>query len=519
MTAINSKGSVIVAKLAERIPEPAGRRTEPQAHVVPVRRSLVLSFVERYASILINVLATAILARLLTPGDYGVYTVGIVIVSITAAIRDFGVITFLVQEKNLTESHVRSAYGVSLLLGIVIGGLIAVSSGWIADFYGNDGVREVLLVLAVNFLLMPFSSTVMALLRREMNFTALLWISLGSTVVNFGTSIALALAGYGYMSLAWGTLSGAVVTCAMAAAMRPTQYRIIPSLKDWRRITSFGIVAVAGIFLGELGFRTPELVVGRLLALDAVGIFGRADGLTTMFNRMVTTAVAPVVVAAFALQHRTGNPLRQQFLSAMALMTGIAWPFFAFLALMASPIINVIFGPTWGAAIPITRVLCIAASVTVLADLNWFVIQAMGEVKKNLWAQLITQPVTITIVIAAAQFNLAVVSGSLIVAAAFAVIVSYRVIAEIIGATLDDVVRRSVKSVGVTMCSMVAPAIVVCVMRTDGDHLWLPLAVASCGTAVGWLAGVLLLQHELRSELVRVLRNFRGAVLSYSRAD
>jgi O-antigen/teichoic acid export membrane protein len=495
----------MVAKFAERAPEePALGRVQPQKVSVPIRRSLILSFVERYAAILINLLATAILARLLTPGDYGIYTVGVVIVGITATIRDFGVISFLMKETNLTDSSVRSAYGVSLLIGAVVGGVIVLASGSIADFYGNDGVREVLLVLAANFLLMPFASTVLALLRREMNFMALLWISLGSTVVSVVMSIGLALTGFGYMSLAWGTLAGSIVTCVMAAALRPKQFTLLPSLKEWRRITSFGVVAVAGIVLGEMGFRAPELVVGRLLDLNAVGILGRADGLTTMFNRMVTTAVAPVVVAAFALQNRAGNPLRQQFLAAMSLMTGIAWPFFAFLALMASPIINVLFGAGWEGAIPIARVLCIAASITVLADLNWYVIQALGEVRKNLVAQIIAQPVAVLLVLGAAQFNLVMVTGALIIAAAFSVVVSYRVIEQIIGATLDDVVRRSVKSVGVTLSSMIAPALVVFLMRTDGEHLWLPLAVATAGASLGWLLGILVFRHALRKEIMTV---------------
>jgi len=494
----------MVAKLAMRAPEPAEDRVEPQKVRVPIRRSLILSFAERYAAILINLLATAVLARLLTPGDYGVYTVGIVIVGITATIRDFGVITYLVQEKNLTESSVRSAYGISLLIGAVIAAVIALSSGWIAEFYGNDGVRTVLLVLAVNFLLMPFGSAVLALLRREMNFIALLWISLGSTIVSASTSILLAMTGHGYMSLAWGALAGAIVTCGLAAVLRPKQFSLVPSLKDWRRIAAFGIVAVAGILLGEIGFRAPELAVGRLLGLEAVGILSRADGLTTMFDRMVTTAVAPVVVAAFALQHRTGNPLKQQFLGAMSLMTGIAWPFFAFLALMASPIISIIFGSGWEGAIPITRVLCIASSVRLLADLNWFVIQAMGEVKKNLLAQLVTQPVTIFLVIAAGQFNLVLVTGALIIAAAFSVVVSYRVIAQLIGATLDDVVLGSLKSAGVTLCTVVAPAAVVFLLRTDPDHIVLPLAVASVGAGLGWLLGVLAFRHDLRNEMTRV---------------
>src|SRR5665213_1354771 len=86
-----------------------------------VRRSLTLSFAERYLGIVIQFAATVTLARMLTPGDYGVYTLSLIIVNITGVLRDFGAVSFLIQEKNLSEISVRTAYGMSLLIGFVIG--------------------------------------------------------------------------------------------------------------------------------------------------------------------------------------------------------------------------------------------------------------------------------------------------------------------------------------------------------------------------------------------------------------
>jgi O-antigen/teichoic acid export membrane protein len=498
LTSSNSDGSPGATDLAAAAPEPA----EPEKAGPQVRRSLIISFTERYASIIINLLATALLARLLTPKDYGIYTVGVVVAGIASTLRDFGVVSFLIQEKNLTESQVRTAYGISMLIGLIAGAAIAILSGWIADFYGDDGVRRVLRVLAINFLLMPFGSAVLALIRREMNFIAMLWISLGSTVAGLGTSILLALVGDGYMSLAWGSLANSIVICAMAAAMRPREFRMLPSLKDWRRITSFGVLAMAGILVSSIGYRMPELVIGRLLGVSAVGIYGRAEGITTMFNRMVTGAVAPVVISAFAMHHRMGNPLKESFLGGLAMMTGIAWPFYGFLALMTTPVFHILFGAGWDHAIPTCRVLCIAASIGMMADLNGMVIQAMGEMKWNLYAHLIIQPVAVVLVLIAAQFNLVVVAGAQVVAASVSVVVFYRVIDRLIGVSLDDVVRRTAKSAGVAVCSIVAPVIVVSLMRTDGDHIWLPLIVAALGSLAGWLAGAVLFRHDLRNEIL-----------------
>ena len=500
MSSSDNEDPLTVADVAGTGPE-GGRGGSPRAGP-QVRRSLILSFAERYASIIVNVLATTLLARLLTPQDYGIYTVGVVVVGFASTLGDFGVVSFLTQEKNLTESQVRTAFGISILIGLVMGMAIALSSGWVADFYGSAGLRTVLLVLSINFVLQPFGYAVLALLRREMNFAAMFWISLGSTIVNLVASIGLALYGQGYMSLAWGSLAGSVVLCAMASALRPKGIRLSPSLRNWRPITSFGLVAMAGILVNSIGSRMPELVIGRLLGVSAVGLFGRADGITTMFNRMVTGAVAPVVISTFAMQHRMGDPLKENFLNGIALMTGIGWPFFAFLALMTSPIFHILFGYGWDQAIPIGRVLCIAASIVMMADLNGMAIQATGAMKWNLIAHLIIQPVAVVLVIVSAQFNLLVVAAGQIVTAAVTVVVFYRIIDRLIGVSLGDVIRRSAKSAGVTLCSIIAPIIVVSLMRTDPSHVWTPLIIAAAGTAAGWLIGVLLFRHDLRKEIL-----------------
>lgn len=99
-----------------------------------VRQSLLLSFAERYTGIILQFVATTILARLLTPADYGVYTIAFVVVNLAQMVRDFGTIGYLYQERNLTETAIRTAFGVSLMIGIGLGAATALSSGAIGRF-------------------------------------------------------------------------------------------------------------------------------------------------------------------------------------------------------------------------------------------------------------------------------------------------------------------------------------------------------------------------------------------------
>ena len=484
----------------------ASRSAPAEAAAAPalVRQSLLLSFAERYTGIILQFVATTILARLLTPADYGVYTIAFVVVNLAQMVRDFGTIGYLYQERNLTETAIRTAFGVSLMIGIGLGAATALSSGAIGQFYDSEGVHRVLLVLSVNFLLIPFGSTTVALLRREMNFSALFVIQVAGTSANFLVAIGYALVYGGYMSLAWGSLAASAATCVASAVFQPRQFVMLPSLKDWRRITSFGVIATIGTLLGELGTRSPELLIGHFIGLPAVGLFSRADGLILMFNRLVTSGVAPVAVSAFAQQHRSGTSLQENFRHATAMITGIAWPFFVVLGLLASPITHILFGGQWDAVIPIARLLCVAACIAAISYLTFYALQAMGEVKSILLVQLIVQPLKIGALVVASRGNLMTVAATLILTELIAMVAQYTRARRLLGTSLADMAQATLRSMGVTAFAAAVPILVVLFMQMDDTHIWLPFAVGALGAIAGWVLGVRLFRHALWAEVCHI---------------
>ncbi len=118
-----------------------------------IRRSLFLSFADKHLRLVLQIAATLILARFLTPAEFGVFTIGLVVVYIADTLRDFGVATFIVQEKELTPNVVSTAYGISLVLGVASAAVIVLASVPLARFYHSPGVRDVLLVLSPMFLI------------------------------------------------------------------------------------------------------------------------------------------------------------------------------------------------------------------------------------------------------------------------------------------------------------------------------------------------------------------------------
>ena len=202
-----------------------------------VRRALVISFIERYALIALSLASNILIARLLSPKEIGLYSVSLAAIGIAQVLRDFGVGGYLIQEKNLTETHIRSAFGISLLIGSVLFVLTFFASTWVGILYEEPHMVATLRIVSLNFLVLPFCTVSLALLRREMLFQKVLYVTLVATTIGFAVTIALAYAGYGANSMALGTVLTNVLTGFGAWVARGTQKVMLPSLSEWRTVS------------------------------------------------------------------------------------------------------------------------------------------------------------------------------------------------------------------------------------------------------------------------------------------
>jgi O-antigen/teichoic acid export membrane protein len=471
-----------------------------------VRRSLFIYFLNSYSATGIAFVSVIVLARLLTPEEIGVFSVCMAFVAFLHTLRDFGIGAWLVQEKELDRDQLRSAFGLALAFAWTTGGVLALSSGLIADFFNKPGVRSVTLVLAINFLLIPLGSLVPGLLKREMQFLSIMKINLASSVAYAVSTIAFAALGLGYMSMAWGTLVGTATTVTASLLTRPDMIGLRPSLCEARRILSFGIYSVASNFIVLLGPNGAEIIVGRMLGFDAVAMLGKGRSLITLFQQAVLAFIMPVASAMFAKESRSGGAVGRFFLKALGLVTAVGWPCFIFMGFMAFPLIHILFGPQWYAAVPVAQIFCVANSIVLLHSLNNTTFEACGHAKAAFHYQAILYPPSILLVILAAPFGLHAVAGTTIVSGTAGLILSYRFLGRIIDVSPGLIVRAVWKSAVVAAVSAVPPMVVWYQGGIGPDNALLGLVETAAVTGLVWLTAVFLIGHDIKDEVVLIVR-------------
>ncbi len=469
-----------------------------------VRRSLAITLTERYLMFGLQFVSSMVLARLLSPHDFGVYSVAVVLMGFIHILRDMGVGQYLVQETTLDRQKIRSAAGAVMTTSWLLAPVVYFAGAPVAAFYSEPGVADVLHVLALNLLIIPFGATVQAWMHRHMRFGPLLVMRVGSTAVQIVSGISLAWAGHGYISLAWGSVAGVAFSMLVANLYRPLELRVLPSFRHMRSVFSFGGRSAAMGLLTELSAGLPEMVVGRTLGMEPVGIYGRARGQIQLFSRLFSASIFSVGLPHFARLHREGKPLAAPFRHGAECMLGVSWPIFAGLALFAEPLIRLLYGPQWGQAAALVPVLCVSAGVANLLPLSHPLLMATGRINKAL-AQVALQTALLAIFLAAfSPYGLDVLVRANI--GLGLIMLAWRYVTLRGWALLPGVLTAMVaRGALVTACAMVGPVLVRLLFGAHPVQPLLPLLLAAATAAPGWLLGLALTGHPLAGEAARLL--------------
>jgi O-antigen/teichoic acid export membrane protein len=474
-----------------------------------IRKSLLKALLDRYVTLAVNLGSMVVLARLLTPSEVGAFSVAMVLISVMSMMRQMGAGQYLVQEKELTEDRIRAVWAVQLGVGLLLAAVVAGMAVPAGHLYGDVRIRDILLVLAVNFVVTPFGSVTASWLTRQMRFGALAVINFAYVAANALVSIVLAWHGHGAISLAWGNLAGTVANALVAACFRPENYPWLPGLREVRRVLAFGARISSSSLAETLARGAPDFLLGKLQDLAAAGFFSRANGLVAMFHRLVFDVATSVAASGFAKQSREAGNVRASFLVNMAHITALCWAFTGVVIVLAPMLIRLLYGPQWEASIELVRWLGGAFLFSAPAALCTAALTGLGEARLVLRASLFSTVVAMPLFIVGALLGLQAMAVAVLVASMLATGAWLRITREVLRFSWAELGTQCARSALVMLATVAGPALVVLRYGTDSEHTLTVLALGGAGAAAGFLAGLFAAGHPLLSELRRLVGHRR----------
>ncbi|SES40463.1 Membrane protein involved in the export of O-antigen and teichoic acid [Tranquillimonas rosea] len=466
-----------------------------------VRRSLVAAFADKTVGLILSLVMMAAVSRLLTPAEVGLFMVASSLVLLIEAFRDFGVAAFLIREPELTPDLVRGAVTLIGVLSLTLGLCVYFGADLLAQVYGEPDLGALMRIAAFAFLFAPISNPLLALLRRDMQFGIVARISIAAVAVNTAVTIALAALGFGPFSLVWGAVAAAVVTAIGSAVARPEWWIFRPTVRHWRQIAPFGAWSSVVTLLGMLYDAMPRLIIARILGFTAVGLFSRAISLTQLPDRLLLSAVQPVVLPAFSVRVRERQSLTEPYLLGLSMISALQWPALLCLALLADPIVRVMLGQQWLEVVPLVRIVALAAFTLFPIYLAYPVLVALGRMREMALVSLIALPLSGGVILVAAQYGLTVLAWSMFLANALQIGVMLVIVHRRVEFAWGAFGALVLRSLAVALGAGLVPAVIVLVF---GSVLSVPETVgAVLGAALGWYGALVLVAHPLAVEVTR----------------
>lgn len=349
---------------------------------VGLERKAVVGFSWTMVGLLIaeplRLLTTVVLARILSPREFGIVAMAAVFVGLMAFANDLGFSVALVQRDSLDQRHATSAFWASLVVGAVLTLASWAAAPLVASVYGQPDVIAVVRGLSLSFVLTSFFLVQNALVRRRMDFKTPAIASVLAMGANAAVAISSAVAGLGFMSIVYGNLAALLASGVVVQWVARFVPRGRLSWSAVRETVGVGIAVTAGDLASYGMGNVDNLMVGRVLGAATLGEYGVAYNLVTYPVRRVAKMAAAVTLPAFSMIKTDAVRFRRAYLRALGLALVVLWPFLACAMVVAEPLVIGLYGAKWSGAVAPFRMLCAASMLLVLVVFAELALKSLG---------------------------------------------------------------------------------------------------------------------------------------------
>ena len=445
---------------------------------------------------------TAILARLLTPDEFGLVALALAFSVFLDMIKDIGIAEALViAPEDELEERAETAFALMQGFGIVLLGVMTALGPVAASFFGEPELRAIMPVLGLTFVLRGFASTHYALAHRGLDFRIRTQAELADVVVLGVAGIGLALNGAGAWSLVIGYVSGTAAMSLLLWIKVDWRPKLRPKRAHVRPMLGFG-GALAGVNLaaGVIGNVAP-IVIGRALGTAALGLWSLGVRLPDLIITNLAVVAGQVLFPAFA---SAGEDLSRPFVASLRYVSMLALPAAAFLAVLAEPIIVVAFGDQWRGAASVMLLFSLAAMASPVKYVCGTVLKAKGRAASLLRVSIVQVILVVVPVILVAERGLVAIAVAYAVAAWVAMALQVALAIRL----LDVRVRSVLAAAWPPAAGAAVVAAVAFGLGRTVDAEWASIAVAALGAAPCYALVMWLLA---RDSVVRLSQAFLPA--------
>ncbi|WGF92216.1 lipopolysaccharide biosynthesis protein [Aequorivita marisscotiae] len=294
----------------------------------------------------------AILARLINVESFGIVQAALIVVGFANLISQMGIGPALVQRKELTEKHIRVGFTFSLMLGLALGGTIFLCSGLISSFFNFDKLAPVLKVVSLLFVTGSFVTVSTSLLQRNMRLKEMAVIDIISYILGYGLiGIIFGYLGFDYWALIIAIFAQEIIKVIAYTILQKHSFVPFWSKQEFKDLIYFGGGFTFGRFFNYVANQGDNIIAGRYLGADALGIYSRAYAIMAKPVSLLGGSIDKALFPAMAARQDQNDRLIMAFMSGSKMITFLCIPVSVIIIFSSNEIVNVLLGEQWGQVI------------------------------------------------------------------------------------------------------------------------------------------------------------------------
>lgn len=380
----------------------------------------------KWATQILSWAATLIVARILSPADYGLMGMAMVYLGLVTMVSEFGLTASILRHRQLSEEQIARIGGFSIVMGLVIAGISVAISPLIARFYGEPPVAKIIALLSLNFIFGSLGVLPRALLARDLAYPRLALIDGVTNLAQMVTMLVLAVLGFRYMALVFGSIMASA--CGAILALRLRSHRLMwpSSFESIASALHVGWHSVVGRIAWYTYNTADFAVVGRVLGKQALGAYTLGWEIATLPVERISSLVSSVTPGVFSAVQNDIPALRRYFLGVVEGLAFITLPAAAGLALIAGEFVPVVLGSQWLGAIVPLRLLAVYGGIRSIDTVTPQVLMYTGHSRQSMWYSVIAAFVMPTLFVVGTRWGVGGVATMWIVAYPLVVAPQYR---------------------------------------------------------------------------------------------
>jgi len=309
----------------------------------------------------LQIIQLLVLARLLSPEDFGLMAMLMVIIGFTQSYSDLGISNAIIYYQKVSREQLSSLYWLNLLAGGLIFLILALSTPLIVSFYQEPRLADLTFWAALVFLVIPIGHQFQVLLQKELLFKQLSTIEICGSIAGTTTAIIFAYSGKGVFSLLYGQLANASVKSTLFFAIADRNWRPLFHFqpRDVKGFLGFGMYQMGERGINYFGRNLDKMLIGILLGSHILGLYSVAYQLMVkpyqLFNPIITRITTPL----FSRLQLDNSKLRKTYLDMIRITALAMFPVYAGMIVLAQPLFLLLFGERWLPAVEVFQILAI----------------------------------------------------------------------------------------------------------------------------------------------------------------